>query len=232
VLSSSQIGGDSYTTNWTGSPNSTFSVPGNIVALDVLNAAITLPYESSIRPFHFQLPWFLFRSNATSSAPLVVRKPNHTGAIVGGVVGGLAGIFLLCATAYLWRRHAAKTRQIEAQKAEQSVEPFVTHEVSDKPYVTPPTPASLQGKLGRYTADVPADAPVGVLEWRSQSQPELSSTTPSVASPRENEPIELRQHHIEDIAVMVHGMMLGTRAGGNSDAGNSEPPPEYPYPDE
>ncbi|KZV77388.1 hypothetical protein PENSPDRAFT_183938 [Peniophora sp. CONT] len=133
VLSNAQGSGSSssfYATSWVGQRASTFTAAGSITALDVLNAALSLPVSSS-------------------SIEASKHEGSHTGTIAGVVVGcavfAIAVVFLLLRRC---RNHARSHNSSDANsgshsssKATIAVEPFIY-----------PTPATQSSKWQEYYA--------------------------------------------------------------------------------
>ncbi|KZV68896.1 hypothetical protein PENSPDRAFT_686824 [Peniophora sp. CONT] len=94
--------GSSYSSVLFGPPPAEFSNAGNLVALDVLNAAFDMVPKNSTTS-----------STGSSSSPSTTAAGSHSsstssstpvGAIVGGVVGGVAAIAALIGAFFWWRR--------------------------------------------------------------------------------------------------------------------------------
>ncbi|KZV77384.1 hypothetical protein PENSPDRAFT_679553 [Peniophora sp. CONT] len=91
-------GTDFYTTSWLGPHNSSFSATGNIAALDVLNAAISLPAPTPS-------PGNPLADPTTPSNNLNMTSTSvRVGVIVGGAVGGLVAVGIFIVAFLLWRR--------------------------------------------------------------------------------------------------------------------------------
>ena len=150
--------GNNYTTSLTGFPRG-YNSSGNIVALDVLNAAFDLlpPDEStSSAPLTSTLP-----AGSTHASQSRMSASHPVGPIVGGVVGGIAALSLLAGMASWYRRNRrhAETLIISADKQSEGdgvIAPFVsyphalltdgTSESSSgyAPYVSPPVHSKFQ----------------------------------------------------------------------------------------
>lgn len=134
---------DLYSTSWYGPPPSyvwsglllcltdtdklisSFSAAGNIVTLDVLNAAFSFVPSTTLviyhldRTFVYEIEdWPQYRSSDTSapgssSSPTeagsgssnTTRQSSDTGTIIGGVVGGVVALTVFVAAGVLWKRH-------------------------------------------------------------------------------------------------------------------------------
>ncbi|KAF5349387.1 hypothetical protein D9758_015509 [Tetrapyrgos nigripes] len=216
VLSGAQGGSDAYTTNWKGKANSVLSVPGNIVALDVLNAAVVVPF------------------NTTSD----ITHVSHTGVIVGGVVGGLAGVLSVVAVVFFLCRRKRRMSLSTSHESQLVVEPFTRQPSTSLPvsstragiYASRP----LDAKLGRYVSDVPFSTSTSALplsSTNSQSAALVSVDQESSAAARS----EAESHDLDrtDLANIVHrlqGILLQSernRPVDNESIPSTEPPPEY-----
>ncbi|VDC01089.1 unnamed protein product [Peniophora sp. CBMAI 1063] len=99
--------GNSYSASLVDGAPSTYSDAGNLVAIDILNAAFPIsPSES--------------------------KKSTPVGAIVGGVVGGVAGLALLAGAVFWWWR-----RKHPRRSASPMLEPFDGDKLVDPNYQPP-----------------------------------------------------------------------------------------------
>ncbi|EEB98616.1 hypothetical protein MPER_01845, partial [Moniliophthora perniciosa FA553] len=104
-------GSNVYAASWTGPPSSNFSFDNQTNALSMLIAAIHIRNDTDI-------------TGGGSSTPPTPgddkpsnRAPSNAGAIVGGVIGGLAFIaLLLILILYLIRRRRAKQPQVNKRQ--------------------------------------------------------------------------------------------------------------------
>lgn len=100
------------------------------------------------------------QSTTSTSAP---TSSNHTGAIVGGVIGGITAVALVASLFFFWKNHSATNLQPDAPGAN----PPDTHlgkTASDVEKATVPIPASSPPGSDHKTIDILATAiPVGTL---------------------------------------------------------------------
>jgi hypothetical protein len=117
-------GTDFYSTSWVTPSNGSLDVAGNMVALDVLNAAFSfLPANSTAQ-------------NGTITGPEGSKRSQHTLRIVGGVVGGVVGGLLIAALVLVFykihqrkRRSRNFTEKVEEPEVHNNgrIEPYTYH---------------------------------------------------------------------------------------------------------
>ncbi len=128
-----------YTIPWTGPPRTSFSSYNQTVALTALLSAIQLvDDQSSLKsnPTPSHIP------TATMTTSPLPRKKNTTGAIVGGVVGGLAILAVTIVCALLYRRRRRQGNHSPLVVDEHSPQRFAPFMVASVPVVAVETGAT------------------------------------------------------------------------------------------
>ncbi|KZV61754.1 hypothetical protein PENSPDRAFT_693125 [Peniophora sp. CONT] len=120
VTNNAAIGNNEYKLTWLGNGTAEYTTPGNMAALDVLNAAFVIaPIETSTSD-----------TNPTNSSSK--HSSTRIGAIVGGTVGGVAAVVALALVLFacLRRRRRARdadkaTSDPQASRADHEPDPFI-----------------------------------------------------------------------------------------------------------
>ncbi|KAK0189334.1 hypothetical protein F5146DRAFT_1138720 [Armillaria mellea] len=107
IEKATSAGSNVYAIPWTGPPRTSFSSSNQTVALTALLSAIQLadnepPFKSSNIPTSSHPPTATITKSPSPSPP---PKKNAAGAIVGGVMGGLAVLAVTVVGILLYRRH-------------------------------------------------------------------------------------------------------------------------------
>ncbi|VDB95866.1 unnamed protein product [Peniophora sp. CBMAI 1063] len=158
-----------YGTAWAGSPPTSFSAPGNLAALEVLNAAFSLvqPANGTNETATSASPATTSTAaTATTSAPMSPSRSN-VGAIAGGTVGG-AILVVGCIAGFLWYRR----RQTSARSA--SAAPNMTSSVS---LIGRHDEHNALGAVDPFTMSSPSTQVPS--KWRDNYAPSHSAAGPS-----------------------------------------------------
>lgn len=153
-LTSNARSGSNYSTSLYGPAPPAYNSNGNIVALDVLNAAFDSVSQNAAQPSSSsstQSATSTLGANTSSSA-----SSTPIGAIVGGTIGGAIALSVLAGLT-LWYRHAHRSHkalQPTAEKEERgdaTIAPFLSY--GSEPYSpsTPGTPADTPGYINEAT---------------------------------------------------------------------------------
>ncbi|KZV68212.1 hypothetical protein PENSPDRAFT_687481 [Peniophora sp. CONT] len=171
---SASIGNNDYKLSWIGNETAEYTTPGNLAALDMLNAMFAIaPADNS--------------SNATGSAESSSTTSTPIGAIVGGTIGGIAAASALALALYIYlrRRRRARdpTRNMDIPGAPRSAlapEPFIQ--------ATPTAQVSLgwTAEKGGYQPRVPH------LHELNSNSASNSLTSPSVDAVSDTSLAQLR----------------------------------------
>ncbi|KZV74669.1 hypothetical protein PENSPDRAFT_681840 [Peniophora sp. CONT] len=221
--------GASYASAPAGPPPTKFSNEGNIMALDMLNAAFAMASQDTTSPSPTSTSDPSPSSSQTSSQDRSSdsSSASHIGAIVGGVVGG---ILALCAVvgALFWRRRNLRKDNLISNVApnDQAIEPFFSPALMvtepylsiasvpqhDSAYRTSFRGPGHRSKLARELPSPPSTVLPPSIEPPSIAQ--TSSTSPAI-----------EQHHA-DLPALVGQLVIDMlRDVRDRDAGSA--PPEY-----
>ncbi|EEB99397.1 hypothetical protein MPER_00934 [Moniliophthora perniciosa FA553] len=144
---------DVYGPLWKGPPPSAFSGEAQTNALSVLIAAITL--RNDTLPGNDTLPDggpIDPDGPPKSDDPPIPEEPPNVGAIVGGVIGGLALVTIIVTVSLMWRRRQLERRyainDLDHSRAQERQEMDHTHQNASFPGVTIQDPQDFGG--GRY----------------------------------------------------------------------------------
>ncbi|KZV63251.1 hypothetical protein PENSPDRAFT_758132 [Peniophora sp. CONT] len=218
--------GNNYTTSLTGPTPHAFNSSGNIVAMDVLNAAFDLlpPDNATVTP---PLP-----STSTSTSPstysATTRSAHPIGAILGGVIGGLALLGMMAGIALWYRRtqRRAESPRItfgkdENEGSDGTITPFLPY--ARRPYANDtPTSSSVTVQYVN-TTESPKHRRMNAPP---QPSPPVSDTLSGSSSTRSTQypnttPSDAAGHTASDILALVHGVV------NNVLRDHGAVPPEY-----
>ncbi|KAK0237379.1 hypothetical protein EDD85DRAFT_1008566 [Armillaria nabsnona] len=232
VIEKATFGGSNiYGIPWTGPPRTVFSIKNQTVAVSALLSGIQLlnnqpSSKSSDSPTTDGIPASGSpTASVTISSPLL-PKHNPTGAIVGGVVGGLAGLAVTVACVLLWRRRYCQRNHtpLVDERSPQILTPFmattIRAEISREPHLN-------QGKIARYPmcasrAESSTSSGAGTDERRVDGHisaiPEAAIRPPDLIDNQRREELPTEE---------LLRMLNQRRLPGRWDGQDEEPPPEY-----
>ncbi|VDC01088.1 unnamed protein product [Peniophora sp. CBMAI 1063] len=173
--------GSSYAQALFGPPPATFSNNGNLVALDVLNAAFDM------------IPKNASSSSSSGSSPSGTSAPSQTsstssstpvGAIAGGVVGGVAGLAALVGVVFLWRRRNQRQRDNSMR------EPFDGDKSGNASYEhspnAPPVVYAVEPFLANSSGNHSFSAPMSSPQFNDSHTTGLSGIQSTSTAPSSN----------------------------------------------
>ncbi|VDB85472.1 unnamed protein product [Peniophora sp. CBMAI 1063] len=219
------LNGNSYASAPTGPPPLTFSNEGNIMALDILNAAFAMaPKVTASASSSTAVTASSTTSPDAASSQSSTSSSSPVGAIVGGVVGGVGGLAVLVGVLIWWRRkRRADEAALAAPIAERSmIEPFSPSLMVAEPYRRmtsapqheDPYRSGLRvGHRSKLARELPPSLPSIVP---------ASSTNPSEAQTSSSAPLTNQQQ--SDIPALVGRLVLDMLRDAR-DTGTA--PPDY-----
>ncbi|VDB85474.1 unnamed protein product [Peniophora sp. CBMAI 1063] len=170
--------GSSYAIAPAGPAPAKFSNEGNIMALDMLNAAFAMAPKDVAVPSSSSTtsPSSTGSSQPSTSSGSPIPSPSHVGAIVGGVVGGIGGLCIMVGVYFWWHHKRRKAEQL-ATPGESFVEPFFSPtRMVTEPY-QPGDPNPQHGNMYRSSFRGPGHR--SKLARELPSTPSLPRTIPT-----------------------------------------------------
>ncbi|KAK0216387.1 hypothetical protein IW262DRAFT_214172 [Armillaria fumosa] len=234
VIEKATSGGSNiYGIPWTGPPSTSFSSANQTVAMSALLGGIQLlDNQSSSTPINSPTSSAIPHANTTTS-PLPPKK-NPTGAIVGGVVGGMAvlavvilGALLLCRR----QRHRNHQPLVVNWRSSRTLTPFMAssfrapeiprqHRIIEGKNARYPVPSGGDSSPSSRAVDADAAARSLRMDMRTAAATQHGAATgplnPLQAERREDMPTE-------ELLRLLHERL---QPGRWNDSGD-EPPPEY-----
>ncbi|KAK0216401.1 hypothetical protein IW262DRAFT_1464960 [Armillaria fumosa] len=232
VIEKATLGGSNiYGIPWTGPPRTVFSSSNQTEAVSALLGGLQLLDDqsdslskSSDNPTSTETP-ASGRSTArtTTSAPSL-PKHNSTGAIVGGVIGGLAGLAVTISCILLYRRRHCQRNQapLVNERSPQILTPFMATTIRAR------EPHLHQGKMARYTVSASrgeystspgVDSDTRRVDGQISTIPEEAISPPNLINNQRREELPTE----ELLRMLNQQRQLPCRWDGEDE----EPPPEY-----
>ncbi|KAK0482996.1 hypothetical protein EDD18DRAFT_1432794 [Armillaria luteobubalina] len=232
VIEKATSGGTNiYGIPWTGPPSTSFSSVNQTVALSALLGGIQLLDDQSSSTSITSPTLSAIPHASTTPSPLRPKK-NPTGAIVGGVVGGMAVLAIILVGALLLRRghrHGNHQHLVVDGCSSQTLTPFMAtsfaasevpreHRIIEGKNARHPVPSGGDSSLPSRAVDADAAAERADMQTAATTQDGAAAgpLNPLHAERREDMPTE-------ELLRLLHERL---QTGRWNDLGD-EPPPEY-----